>query len=75
MSTTTVRFDSLPCRRADARPLPARLLADGLCVLALWAARHRQRRELSQLTPGQLWDIGVSAADAAAEARKPFWQA
>ncbi|MGF1501903.1 MAG: DUF1127 domain-containing protein [Paracoccaceae bacterium] len=34
---------------------------------------RRQRRTLARLTDAQLRDIGVSRADADAEASRPFW--
>jgi len=39
-----------------------------------YASRARQRRELTQLDPHLLRDIGVTAYDAAHEAAKPFWR-
>lgn len=43
-------------------------------TLWLWAERARQRRQLSQLTSGQMHDIGLSHSEAAFEADKPFWK-
>ncbi|ACL55324.1 DUF1127 domain-containing protein [Methylobacterium nodulans] len=42
--------------------------------LELWAQRHRQRRELQTLSERTLDDIGLSRADVAREADKPFWR-
>ena len=39
-----------------------------------WLERSRQRRALGQLSDHMLRDIGVSRADAWAEADKPFWR-
>lgn len=36
--------------------------------------RARQRRNLSNLTPRELDDVGISGEAASAEAAKPFWQ-
>lgn len=36
--------------------------------------RWRTRRQLLELTPAQLKDIGLSAADAQQEGLKPFWK-
>jgi uncharacterized protein YjiS (DUF1127 family) len=48
----------------------------GLAVtVERWLARHGQRRALLALEPSQLEDIGVSPAEAWAEAHKPFWRA
>ena len=35
----------------------------------------KQRRDLSQLTPAQLDDIGVSQTEAIREAKRPIWDA
>lgn len=43
--------------------------------LLVWQERARQRAALASLEPHLLKDIGVSAADAEREARKPFWKA
>lgn len=42
-------------------------------LIAVWCARARQRRDLAELEPRLLRDIGLSRADAAMEAAKPFW--
>jgi uncharacterized protein YjiS (DUF1127 family) len=44
-------------------------------VLLTWLERTRQRRQLGQLSPHMLKDIGLSRADVEAEVTKPFWQA
>jgi uncharacterized protein YjiS (DUF1127 family) len=46
-----------------------------LATLERWAERHRQRRALLELNEPMLKDIGLSAADAWEEGRKPFWRA
>ena len=38
-----------------------------------WYARSRERRTLAELDERMLRDIGISAAEAHAEAHKPFW--
>lgn len=43
-------------------------------MLAVWRNRWAGRRALRDLSPRLLRDIGVSAAEAEAEARKPFWR-
>jgi uncharacterized protein YjiS (DUF1127 family) len=43
-------------------------------VGALWLERSRQRRALAQLNDHMLRDIGLTRADAWAEAEKPFWR-
>lgn len=49
-------------------------LADLLHTLKCWHARSRQRRQLAQLPPEMLKDIGISRYDALSEAAKPFWK-
>ncbi|WP_449227290.1 DUF1127 domain-containing protein [Azospirillum argentinense] len=43
-------------------------------TVATWNERRRQRRALEALPDHLLQDIGLSRADAATEADKPFWQ-
>jgi uncharacterized protein YjiS (DUF1127 family) len=45
-----------------------------LATLERWAERRRQRRALLALGDSLLKDIGLSAADAWHEGRKPFWR-
>ena len=40
----------------------------------LWLERARQRRQLRELSDHMLRDIGLTRADAWAEAEKPFWR-
>lgn len=42
--------------------------------LAQWNERSKQRYELLTLDDRMLSDIGISRAQAEAEAAKPFWQ-
>ena len=67
----TSRVHVLTAGHARSRHVVARALE----TLAVWHQRHVQRRDLARLAPEQLIDIGVSAGDAAAEVRKPFWRA
>lgn len=70
MTTTTFRrpgLDGFTSGHSGKRP--------GLASVAMWYARHRQRRQLAALDSGQLADIGVSREAALREARKPFWRA
>lgn len=56
---------------------PARLVARMLRVLEVvdgWLARRRQRLDLGQLDDRMLKDLGLSRADVAREAGKPFWR-
>lgn len=40
----------------------------------VWSERARQRRQLAELSDAMLRDIGLTRADASAEADKPFWR-
>ena len=53
--------------------IPA-LLGHCRAVLRTWQQRHRGRRALRQLDAWLLKDLGYSRAEAAREARKPFWR-
>ena len=44
-------------------------------TLQVWAERSRQRRQLAQLGPRELHDVGLSWSDIVYEAEKPFWRA
>lgn len=39
-----------------------------------WRQRVRSRSELVMLDDRELWDVGLTRADADNEAGKPFWQ-
>ncbi len=43
-------------------------------LLLVWQDRERQRRHLRELDDRMLKDIGLSRADVAHEADKPFWR-
>ena len=48
---------------------------EGIAEIGLqWIDRGRQRRQLAELSDHMLRDIGVTRADAWAEADKPFWR-
>ncbi len=49
--------------------------ADLAGVLLLWQSRASERRHLESLDDRLLTDQRLSRADAAREARKPFWRA
>ena len=42
-------------------------------TLAMWAIRHRTRKQLLRLTPLQRLDLGITLDQAKREAKKPFW--
>ncbi|AEY01674.1 hypothetical protein GU3_09590 [Oceanimonas sp. GK1] len=43
-------------------------------ILGRWRHRSRSRRELAELPPYLLKDIGLNEADRYQEVSKPFWQ-
>ena len=43
-------------------------------LVATWQARAKQRRELQEMEPRVLRDLGLSQAEAASESAKPFWR-
>jgi len=59
-----------------ALPLaPAQGLWRNLAALiATWQSRAKQRRELQEMEPRILRDLGLSKAEAAFESAKPFWR-
>ncbi len=50
------------------------LLKRIIANLSLWRARSRQRRQLAEMSPHMLNDIGLSRYDAMQEYEKPFWR-
>lgn len=46
----------------------------GLCQLAVWQRRDRERSRLRALDDHMLRDIGITRADAERECSKPFWR-
>lgn len=63
------------CVADIANPPRGNLLQRGICQLKTWDRRYRQRRQLRELDAALLRDIGISDAEAGAEASKPFWKA
>ena len=49
-------------------------LRHALDVLLAWQERATERRYLASLGESQLRDLGLSRADVAQEAAKPFWR-
>jgi uncharacterized protein YjiS (DUF1127 family) len=49
------------------------VLMNAVKTLDQWQTRADQRHRLSQLDRRALADIGITRAEAKAEARKPFW--
>jgi uncharacterized protein YjiS (DUF1127 family) len=52
-----------------------RLLKAAINRLAEWRERSEQRKHLAGMNERMLKDVGISRADAAREANKPFWRA
>lgn len=42
-------------------------------ALSVWILRRRTRKQLADLSPHLLEDIGLTQAQARAEANRPFW--
>lgn len=61
-------------RRAAFAALGA-ALAGLVPVMRLWLQRIETRRALAKLDTERLQDVGLSAAEARRECRKPFWRA
>jgi uncharacterized protein YjiS (DUF1127 family) len=57
-----------------ARPAGQARLTRAVDLLLGWSERARQRRELMQFDDHLLRDIGITRAEAIAEAAKPFWR-
>lgn len=51
------------------------VLSDTWQTIGVWRERARQRRDLAEMSPEMLKDIGISRSAARAEAGKPFWSA
>jgi uncharacterized protein YjiS (DUF1127 family) len=68
--------DRFPWEAGPRRDQPKRATGPSVWerVDVLWQ-RHRTRQRIAQLDGEMLKDIGVSYAEAEAEANKPFWQA
>ena len=74
-------FSSTPSRSQSAHPVVRVLrvvdsfLGSVMNTLLIWDRRHRDRLHLTGLDERMLRDIGVTSADVAHEAAKPFWRA
>ena len=62
-------------RRLDPADEVRRRIGHWFDFLLLWDERRRERQKLLAMDNARLKDIGISRADAAAEAAKPFWRA
>ncbi|AUG05159.1 DUF1127 domain-containing protein [Pseudomonas sp. S09G 359] len=54
--------------------LHRRLLRSTLSLLAKWARHAYERRQLAQLDPRELSDLGISHGERMTELAKPFWR-
>lgn len=61
-------------RRTGAGGALARRLRQGFELVLLWDERARQRQRLLAMDDRRLKDLGLSRAEAALEAAKPFWR-
>ena len=59
----------------SSSPRQPGLVSRLLLALLTWQERAQQRHALEQLSGRDLHDLGLSRADVAGEARKPFWRA
>jgi uncharacterized protein YjiS (DUF1127 family) len=50
------------------------LLRSTLSLLAKWARHAYERRQLAQLDPRELSDLGISHGERMTELAKPFWR-
>jgi uncharacterized protein YjiS (DUF1127 family) len=59
----------------SALPLASRVARLPLPPLARWRRIRRERRQLLELSDHMLSDLGLTRAEAAREAARPFWDA
>jgi uncharacterized protein YjiS (DUF1127 family) len=70
-------FDLYLPPKADSPWRPKQALhpaAAAFVLIARWIDRARQRQALASLSDHELRDIGITRAEAAREAGKPFWR-
>jgi uncharacterized protein YjiS (DUF1127 family) len=70
MRTSHATLAALPAR---LRPSLASRAGQVIDLVLTWHERARQRRALLQLSDDMLGDIGISRAQALAEAHKVWW--
>ena len=71
----SLRFNGVRCGAAGGLGALAKKVASGVCArLGQCWVRAAERRALSRLTDWELHDIGISRAEAGAEAEKWFWR-
>ena len=66
-------YEAVP--RLTIRPRGRLSLAGVIEALLTWSERVHERRQLMEFDDHMLHDIGITRADAQAEAAKPFWRA
>ena len=64
-----IRITAVRIREFDL----VQVLMSAVKTLGQWQTRADQRHRLNQLDGRALADIGITRAEAKAEARKPFW--
>ena len=62
-----------PLRLRPQQLLPATRTSSWVMLRSVWR-RYRSRQRITQLDRHLLKDVGVSFAEAEAEANKPFWR-
>lgn len=70
LATAAADAPAAPPRTAPRRGRKARLLSS-LCA---WFDRIEQRRQLAELSPHELADIGLTREEVAQALAKPFWR-
>ena len=61
--------------RDTGSALADRVVSSPFALLAVWGERLKQRAALAEMDDRMLKDIGLSRADALAEALEPYWTA
>jgi uncharacterized protein YjiS (DUF1127 family) len=64
---------SEPFSQLSAMRMPITGMARAATLLGRAMQRRRQRRELADLTPQQMRDVGLDPVSVRLESRKPFW--
>ena len=77
MTQTAAQHSSLALlaylSRQNAVPATARLAIGVAVTVTKWHVHARTRRDLRDLEPHLLRDIGLTADQARTEAKRPFW--
>lgn len=75
---TTATAEAASARTAGLSSAPASSMRNGAASLrrrlALWRARHGERRHLLEMDDRELRDIGITRYDALNEGTKPWWR-